>query len=119
MKWKAVVIKSDRTIKVKEIDGYNELKRFIPGILQGVPFGETLDGDKTALLFCDEDGEDHSLPINIVATTIFQNVHPIGLDEQDMFVGTIVVIGTSNQGKDSHEQDVPDWFIDKIKFMMR
>lgn len=118
---KAVVIRPDNTIRIQSYDGYEGLKKLIPGDLESVPFGVDLDSPKVALFYCDEHGKLNNSPMNALATTIFHQIHPIGLHHFDILFGTIVVIGCVNDSGqiDGEDYDAPDWFIDKIRFLLK
>lgn len=112
---KVVVVRVNGMLLIKEVDLSNDLKQYIDTV-QSVPFGQELSGKNTAAILCDDNGKVNGLKINILATTLFHNIHPIGLDKEDILVGEIIVVGLD---QNNNFTDVPEWFINKIKFLMR
>lgn len=107
---KAIVIKAGEQPEVKDLDADGGIKTELDnGWLQGIPF----TGDSYA--FMDEEGKQKGLPINELATQLCAT-YGVGLAEDDVIVGTFIIVGTLNeQGEqDGDEHDAPALLIEQI-----
>ena len=99
MKKNMLVIKTDGTIEVKDHGGLESLQSAVGGYIEGISIGSA------AMMYCNEEGKCNSLPVNWVASRLFEKVHGMS----DVIVGDVVIVGCfSPDGEyDGEDYDVP------------
>jgi hypothetical protein len=107
---KAIVIRPGEQPEVKELNGPIGVKAELNGgWLEGLTFGPD------AFAYIDEEGKPKGLPRNDLATQICAE-HDVGLAEDDVIMGTLIIVGTLNEHgvHDAEDHDAPDLLIEAI-----
>lgn len=106
--FRALIVYAHGAYEIKNIDN-KALRQTIGGYLRAVPCTWTPDGTPDSYVWCNEDGKNLDLPINIRATMLWYYVCE-EMRGQDVLCGPAVFTG----GTDEHEEtlDVPDKIID-------
>lgn len=81
------------SITQKEPPAYQQLRQFVGGSIETIPFFDTFQG-KRAVAFCHEEGKLEGRPVNQTATALWWREIGLSMAQQldDVLVGNIVII---------------------------
>ena len=105
---KMLVIKMNGQVEERENTGLECLQSAVGGWIEGIDLG------KGAMMYCNEEGKCNGLPVNLVATRLYEASFGKGID---IIVGDVVVIGCiSPSGEyDGEDYDYPAWVADAAR----
>ncbi len=100
---KALIVREDGSLEVKELDDYAAVKAAVGGYLEALYLG------KEAVAYIDEEAKIKATPppFNRCATMLARKL--AGIADNDVVLGPVVILGTlaANGEYDGEEHDVP------------
>lgn len=100
-----MVIEPSKPPEIRDINGYDELKKAIGGWLEAAPFPPRYSA------FINEEGKMLNLPVNMLATHLC-NTLGLGLHPGDRINGTMVILGPVDD--EGNKTSLPQETIDLI-----
>lgn len=102
---KAIIVKTDGTMTVRQLDTYDDINKALGGYIEAVRFG------RFGTAYVNEEGKLLGLPRNEIATQLCFRFN-VGLALDDFIVGDFVIFGPENE--DGEDTDVPQILIEAL-----